>query len=232
MSINSVKIHAYLASLGVASRRKAEQMVSEGKVKVNGEVAHIGQRVTPGKDKVDVQGLELNDQELVYFLVNKPIGIISTTDDEHGRKTVLDLLPAEITTKYRLFPVGRLDKDSRGLVLLTNDGELTYQLTHPSQHHLKVYEVLLRGIPSTKALDHLKRGVKLKEGYIKPDNVNILGHEGGNTWLEITLHEGRYHQIRRMMSRIGYDVLELIRTKLGDYNLEMLDGKVYKQVEK
>lgn len=222
-----------MAQLGVASRRKSEELIADGLVKVNGQPAHIGQRVNPNFDAVSIKGKTINNTsapELVYFLVNKPRGHVSTTSDEHGRRTVLDLLPKTVTKEFRLFPVGRLDIDSQGLLLLTNDGPLAQQLTHPSFQHQKTYEVLVMGAPSRKALEHLERGVKLKEGYSKPDHIEVLHQDGNNTWIELTIHEGRNHQVRRMMERIGYPVLELIRTKMGPFELDTLDEARYIQL--
>lgn len=224
-----------MAQLGVASRRKSEELITEGVVKVNGKEAHIGQRVNPLFDMVSINGKTITTAakpELVYFLVNKPVGHVSTTSDELGRRTVLDLLPRDITNQFRLFPVGRLDIDSKGLILLTNDGELAQQLTHPSFQHQKTYEVLVEGAPSRKALEHLDRGVKLKEGYSRPDNIEVLHQDGHNTWIELTIHEGRNHQVRRMMERVGYPVLELIRTKMGPFDLDMLEEERYIQLSK
>lgn len=226
----TVKLQAYMAQIGVASRRKSEELIEKGVVKVNGKPAHIGQRIDPHFDTVNVKGTTITPSaapELVYFLVNKPPRYVSTTSDDQGRRTVLDLLPKSITNAYRLFPVGRLDIDSQGLILLTNDGELAQQLTHPSFQHQKTYEVLVLGRPSRKALDHLERGVRLKEGYSKPDHFEILHQDGNNTWIELTIHEGRNHQVRRMMDRIGYPVLDLIRTKMGPFELDSLDEERY-----
>lgn len=226
----TIKLQAAMAQLGVASRRKSEELIAAGKVLVNQKPAHIGQRIDLARDQISVNGKTITmaqPPELVYFLVNKPVGYVSTTSDEQGRKTVLDLLPKSVTTQYRLFPVGRLDLDSQGLILLTNDGELAQQLTHPSFRHQKTYEVLVQGTPSRKAIDHLRRGVKLKEGYSKPDSFEVIGPDGDNTWLELTLHEGRNHQVRRMMERIGYPVLELVRTKMGPFELDMLEEERY-----
>lgn len=224
----SIKLQKYLSQMGIASRRKAEEMIAAGEVQVNHKPAHIGQRVNPQKDTVSVAGKPVaSTAELVYFLVDKPVGYISTTNDELSRKTVLNLLPPQ---KKRLFPVGRLDQDSQGLMLLTNDGTLAQQMTHPSFETKKVYHVLVEGRPSTKALDHLRRGVKLKEGYTKPADVTVINHQDQNTLLEIIIHEGRNRQIRRMMDRVGYPVLELTRTAMGDYTIDDLDGKPYKKV--
>jgi 23S rRNA pseudouridine2605 synthase len=232
----TIKLQAWLARQGVASRRGAEELIADGRVQVNGVSAHIGQRVTE-TDLIELDGEVVKvetEQKLVYFLVNKPAGVVSTTSDELGRKNILDLLPRDVTEKYRLFPVGRLDMDSEGLMLLTNDGQFTHQLTHPSFEHQKTYRVLVAGVPSDKALAHLERGVELDDELVETDNLEILSQDDGNTWLEITVHQGKYHQVKRMMMRIGYEVIRLERTKLGPYLLEELEEAeaVFLPVEK
>jgi 23S rRNA pseudouridine2605 synthase len=225
MTLKTIKLQKYLAQAGVASRRKAEQLIAEDRVTVNNQPAHIGQRVDPTHDAVKIDRKLLKPiTELVYFLVNKPVGYISSTNDELGRKTVLNLIPEQ---KNRIYPVGRLDQDSSGLMLLTNDGALAQKMTHPSYQTRKTYQVLVQGRPSTKALDHLKRGVKLKEGYTSPAEVDIIGHPEGNTWLEITIHEGRNRQIRRMMERVGYEILELVRLQMGPFSLDRLEDQPF-----
>lgn len=227
---NTIKLHAHLAHLGISSRRKAEKMIGQGKIEVNGEQAHIGQRIDPSKDKISIEGKNITptSEELVYFLIDKPTGVVSTTADEQGRKTVMGLIPPQ---EQRLYPVGRLDIDSEGLMLLTNDGDLTNQLTHPSFEVEKTYHVLVQGAPSNKALNHLQRGVKLKDGYTKPAEVSILKHETGNTWLEITIHEGKNRQVRRMTDRVGYPTLRLKRVQMGPFELKMLSGNRYLKLE-
>lgn len=219
------KIHAYLAKLGIVSRRKAEDLIREKKIQVNGAVAKIGQRIKAGEDIIVVDGKKITTKkppQPVYILVNKPKGYVSTVKDEENRKTVFELVPEE---KERLYPVGRLDMDSEGLMILTNDGDFTFKMTHPTNEIKKVYHVLISGSPSNLALNHLQRGVKLKEGYVQPDEVNILRHEQGNTWLEIILHEGKNRIIRRMMRRIGYNVIRLVRVKMGPFTIKMLGQK-------
>jgi 23S rRNA pseudouridine2605 synthase len=226
---NTIKLQAYIAHQGLASRRKAEELIEQGKVKVNGEPAHIGQRIDPTTDKIVVGGKELKKKtEDVYVLVYKPVGLISSTSDELDRQTVLSMVP---NIKARLYPVGRLDKDSEGLMLLTTDGDLTNKLTHPRYEVEKTYHVLIQGNPTNKALDHLRRGVKLIEGYTLPAEVGILKHETGNTWLSITIKEGRNRQVRRMLERVGYPTMRLIRTKLGPFTLEDLRGEKVKQLD-
>jgi 23S rRNA pseudouridine2605 synthase len=226
------KIQAYVGKLGVMSRRHLEDLIREKKVQVNGVVAKIGQRIKAGEDVIVVDGRKIETKkppQPIYILLYKPVGYVSSASDEQSRKTVVDLVP-EI--KERLYPVGRLDMDSEGLMILTNDGELTFDLTHPAHEVSKVYKVLLKGIPSTPALGLLQRGVKLKEGFFTPDQMRILGHEQGNTWLELVIHEGKNRLIRRMMRRIGYDVMRLIRIKIGPFDVDMLGGKRYIQLSK
>ncbi len=227
---NTLKIHAYLAQLGVASRRKAEEMIAAGKVQVNGNLAVIGQRIRPGIDQIRVQGVEVTEpQKLRYFIVDKPRGVVSTTSDEAGRRTVLSLLPKEVTE--RLYPVGRLDMDSEGLVLLTNDGDLAQKLTHPSYQVKKTYEVLVDRQPTTKAIEHLRSGVKLKEGFTKGAEVEIVGEEDGQqTWVSVTISEGRNHQVRRMLERVGYETIRLVRTQMGPLDIGMLDEQQVREL--
>ena len=222
----TMKLQQALAQAGIASRRKAEEMIANGRVEVNGKLAHIGQRVDATHDQITFDKKLITEPEQKrYFLVYKPAGLVSTTADEQGRQTVLSLLPKSI--QERLFPVGRLDKDSEGLLLLTNDGEYANTLLHPSFGVEKTYEVTVIGQVSDKALEHLRRGVKLKEGYVAPAAASILDTAEHTTTLEITLTEGRKHEIRSMMRRIGYEVEKLIRTKFGPYSLDMLGESNY-----
>jgi len=226
-----MKIQKFIAHCGYCSRRKAEEFVAAEKVLVNGQVATIGLVIDPEKDSVQINGkvLSLLTEDHVYFLVNKPVGHVSTTSDELGRKTIISLLPKN---SPRVYPVGRLDVESQGLLLLTNDGDLAYELTHPKFEHPKIYEVLVEGDPSEKALEHLRRGVRLKEGYTSPAEVELLEYDApkGTTWLQITIHEGRNRQVRRMMERVGYEVQQLVRTQLGPFNLDMLEDAKVKQL--
>lgn len=241
---NHPKLHAFIAHQGYCSRRQAEVLISQGKVRVNGQLAKIGQRVDPTSDQISIDRKPLlvtASQEYTYYLVNKPLGYLSTTSDELNRNTVLDLIPA---TKDRLYPVGRLDKDSEGLMLLTNDGKFTQQLTHPSFETQKKYLVQLDRPMTLKAIEHLEKGVKLREGYTKPAVVSVIEPEemprdknltltqpgDDPTWIEITIHEGRNHQVRRMFQRVGYEVLRLIRIQMGPFTLKQLGGQTYKKI--
>jgi pseudouridine synthase len=231
MNDNTIKLQAFLSRVGVASRRASEKLIEEGKVTVNDSVAHIGQRINPNKDTVLYKGEVLNNPENKrYFIVNKPVGYISTTSDELGRKNVLELLPRDINE--RLFPVGRLDKDSEGLLLLTNDGDLTYKLTHPKFIVEKTYHVFVNRSLTFNALMHLRKGVKLKDGFTEPAKVERLTSDDSGAWLEITITEGRNRQVRRMFERVGYPVEELVRMSMGPLHLDMLEGQQIKEVSK
>ncbi len=223
-----MKLQKFIAHAGYCSRRKAEELIAQGKVTVNGEVAHIGQVVAIESDVIEVEETPIHapSTDHQYYLVYKPVGVVSTTSDELGRDTVLTLIPK---TEARLYPVGRLDIDSEGLMLLTDDGDLAYKLTHPKFEHQKTYEALVEGNPSDKALEHLRKGVKLKEGFTSPAEVEFAETiaDDGQTWLELSIHEGKYHQVRRMLERVGYPVLELVRTKFGPWTLDDLDGEPY-----
>lgn len=226
--MTTIKLQKFLAHAGAASRRAAEEMIAGGRVVVNGQTAKIGDRVDPESDEVHLDGkLVVLQKEKKYFLVNKPVGLLSTTSDELGRKTVLDILPESVTNQFRLFPVGRLDQDSEGLMLITNDGELTQKLTHPKFGIRKTYHALLDRTPSRLATDHLRTGVKLKEGMTAPADVILLDKQGDNQWLEITIHEGRNRQVRRMLQRVGYEILQLVRVSMGPFDIEMLEGRRY-----
>lgn len=224
-----MKLHKFMAHAGVASRRKSEELIEKGKVTVNGTKAHIGQVIDPAHDSVTVEGKAISqaDEVLRYFLVNKPLGLISTTSDELGRETVLSLIPR---ISERLYPVGRLDKDSTGLLLLTNDGDLANTLTHPRYQIKKTYHVVVEGKPSFSAIAHLERGVRLSEGYTQPAIIELLDSDVNTTTLEITIHEGKNHQVRRMMDRVGYPVVKLERIILGPFTLDQLEDKKYKEL--
>jgi 23S rRNA pseudouridine2605 synthase len=224
MNNNTIKLQAFMAHAGVASRRASEKLIEDKRVFVNEKPAHIGQRINPNQDTVKVNGKTLDKPEKFrYFLVNKPVGYVSTTSDEMGRKNVLDLLPNDINE--RLYPVGRLDIESEGLLLLTNDGALAQKLTHPKYKIKKTYHVTVKGTPTFKAINHLRNGVKLKDGFTKKAGVLVILKEDGETTLEITIFEGRNRQIRRMLERVGYDTIRLVRVVMGSLDLDMTEGQ-------
>ncbi|MBP7768485.1 rRNA pseudouridine synthase [Candidatus Woesebacteria bacterium] len=218
-----------MAHAGVASRRKCEELIATGKVKVNGEVAHVGQRIDPNTDIIRVEGKRVGSSENPrYFLVYKPRGYVSTTSDDMGRKTVVTLLPA---IKERLYPVGRLDQDSEGLMILTNDGAFAHTMTHPSFKVPKTYEATVSGRPTYKALNLLKEGVKLTEGFTRPDHFTVIEEREHDTIIEMTIHQGYNRQVRRMFERIGYDVIKLVRKSLGKFTLADLGENKYRELD-
>ena len=197
-----------LARAGYGSRRVSEGLIEDGRVTVNGEVARLGRQVDPAVDRVEVDGVPVSiGTDLVHYLLNKPRGVITTASDTHGRSTVVDLVPGT----PRVFPVGRLDADTEGLLLLTNDGELTHRLTHPSYGVDKEYLVQVRGEPRPAALRALRTGIELEDGVTAPAKVGLLGA----STLRITIHEGRNRQVRRMCDAVGHPVVRLVRTRIG-----------------
>lgn len=220
-----MRIHKYLAHSGVASRRHAEEMVADGKVKINGHLAKIGDIVDSEHDKITVEGkkAELETQE-IYYLVHKPRGVVSAVSDPDGRRTVTSLVPGG----SRLYPVGRLDYDSEGLMLLTNDGELAFRLTHPKFEVNKTYRVLVKGVMNDKSVGYLEQGVTVDGVKTAPAEVNIVEAQPNNTWIDITIHEGRNRQIRKMCEAVGYPVMRLIRTKFGPWELGDLPSGQYR----
>lgn len=223
-----------MAQAGVASRRKSEELIAAGKVKVNNLVATIGQRINPNQDQVEFDKQILNPKTIKrYFLVNKPVGVVSTTSDELGRPTVLSLLPTEITKEpnLRLFPVGRLDIDSQGLLLLTNDGELTQRLTHPKFAVEKTYLVRLDRRPTDAALMRLKKGVRLKDGWTHVLDFHRHTHEiREQIWFSVTVSEGKNRLIRRIFERLGYEVVNLVRISFGLLTLEQLGSQTWMEI--
>ncbi|MBM7854669.1 pseudouridine synthase [Desulfohalotomaculum tongense] len=220
------RLQKFLAHAGVASRRKCEELILEGRVKVNGKVVReLGTKIDPDKDKVQVDGRWIKQKEkYVYLMMNKPRGYVSTVSDERGRKTVMDLLK---DVKERVYPVGRLDYDSEGLLLLTNDGELTQALTHPKHQIAKTYKVRVEGVPTLDNLERLANGVKLEDGVTAPARVYLTHIKDGNALLEITIREGKNRQVRRMCEYIGHPVKRLVRTRIGPLELRnMSSGEV------
>ena len=219
------RLARYLAHAGIASRRHAEILIEAGRVRVNGQVVTTqGARIDPRRDSITVDGKPVQPGEkLVYIMLHKPTGYVSTANDPRKRPTVLDLLPPELR-RLRVYPVGRLDIDTSGLLLLTNDGEFALHLTHPRYSMDKHYRALVKGYPSESALNALRRGVEIVEdngGHHKtsPAKVSIYKQVGGNCWLSLTIHEGHKRQVRRMLAATGYPVLELMRVGIGSLEL-------------
>ena len=208
----SDRLQKVLAQAGLGSRRACEVLIDEGRVEVNGEVARLGRRVDPEHDRVSVDGVPIPVRPgLVYYLLNKPAKVVTTASDPEGRPTVVDLVPAE----PRVFPVGRLDWDTEGLLLLTNDGDLAHGLTHPSRGVPKTYLAEVSGIPSRGALRQLREGVELDDGRTAPAKARLAQTTPEGSALEIVIHEGRNRQVRRMCEAIGHPVRRLVRTRFG-----------------
>jgi 23S rRNA pseudouridine2605 synthase len=202
------RLQKVLARAGVGSRRICDDLVAAGRVTVNGAAARVGQRVDPRLDAVAVDGVPIPiAPDLVYYLVNKPAGVVTTTSDPEGRRTVLDLVPVA----PRVFPVGRLDFDTEGLIILTNDGELAHRLAHPSHGVAKEYLAEVEGSPGAGALRLLREGVELEDGRTAPA---VVGQAAPGV-LRIVIHEGRNRQVRRMLEAVGHPVRRLVRTRIG-----------------
>ncbi|HVF76519.1 MAG TPA: pseudouridine synthase [Acidimicrobiales bacterium] len=202
------RLQKVLARVGFGSRRVCEDLIAEERVTVNGEVAVLGRRVDLDTDRVEVDGHPVGIKPgLVYYVLNKPRGVVTTAADTHGRPTVVELVPDE----PRVFPVGRLDADTEGLLLLTNDGELTHRLTHPSFGVEKEYVAEVEGHPTPAEVRRLREGVELEDGMTAPAKVAL----GDTNVLRITIHEGRNRQVRRMCEAVGHPVTRLVRIRIG-----------------
>ena len=224
--MEQVRLQKFLAEAGVASRRKCEELISEGKVSVNGKVVtELGTKVNPDIDKVTFNGqIVENKAKKVYILLNKPIGYVTTANDQFSRDTVLDL----VKVKERVVPCGRLDMYTSGALILTNDGDFIYKITHPKHEITKTYTVTLKGIISNEAVEKLRQGVEIEDYITKPAKVKILktDEEKNISRLEITIHEGKNRQVRKMCETVGSKVLALHRSKIG--NIDVKDLKLGK----
>lgn len=220
-----MRLNAYLARAGVASRRGAEELIRAGRVQVNGEVAGLATFVEQG-DRVELDGRPLELEPLAYVLLHKPAGVVTTASDPQGRPTVVELVPHE----PRVVPVGRLDVDTTGALLLTNDGDLAHRLAHPRYGVPKVYEADVVGSPSDDALARLRDGVELEDGVTTPASVRALARGDRSTRLELTLHEGRKRQIRRMCEAVGHPVRGLRRVRYAALDLEGLEPGEWREL--
>ncbi|MDJ0716797.1 MAG: pseudouridine synthase [Prochloraceae cyanobacterium] len=217
------RVQKILSQWGIASRRKAEEMILEGRVRLNGSIVELGQKADPDRDLLVVDGnpIESSDRpQSIYLLLNKPEGVVSTCFDPQNRPTVLDLLPPEFREGQGIHPVGRLDADSTGALLLTNDGELTVNLTHPRYHLSKIYQVWIKGIPSQQVLQMWRSGVIILDKKTLPAQVKIVKKKKYRTLLEIVMTEGKNRQIRRIAKHFGFEVLKLHRTAIGKIKLQ------------
>ncbi|MGH8001615.1 MAG: pseudouridine synthase [Brasilonema sp.] len=223
------RLQKILSQWGIASRREAEEMIKHSRVLINGELAQLGQKADPQTDTITVDGKQVSvvqRPKLIYLLLHKPIGVLTTCEDPQGRSTVLDLLPKQISSGQGIHPVGRLDIDSTGALILTNDGDLTFGLTHPSHSIPKTYRVLVKGHPPQFVLQMWRQGVVLEGRKTQPTQVQVIEKLACSCYLEIILKEGRNRQIRRVAQQLGYPVIELHRTAIGSIQLQT-PGKIY-----
>lgn len=214
------RLQKYLAQCGVASRRKCEEIILQGKVKVNGiTISELGTKINPDIDKVEVDGKIITSEKKVYILLNKPVGYVTTMSDEKDRPTVMKLLEG---VKEKVVPVGRLDMFTSGLLLLSNDGDFVYKVTHPKHETTKTYVVKTRGVPKESDLEKLRVGVKIEDYITSPAEVNLLLKDNTNNiariWIRI--HEGRNRQVRKMCEAIGLSVIALKREGVGNLTCE------------
>jgi 23S rRNA pseudouridine2605 synthase len=222
-----VRLNAFLARAGVGSRRRADALIREGRVRVNGERGEL-HTVVGRHDVVDVDGVRVEPQPLAYVLLHKPPGTVTTARDPHGRRTVVDLVPSE----PRVVPVGRLDVDTTGALLLTNDGDLAHRLAHPRYGVPKVYEAEVEGMPTAGELALLRGGVELEDGVTAPAEVRVVGRSVESSRLELTLHEGRKHQIKRMLEAVGHPVRRLHRVRYAGLDLGGLEPGGWRKLGK
>ena len=225
------RLQKIISQAGIASRRDAEEIIKAGRVKVNGQViTEMGLKFDSERDKIIVDGKLIRAEKHVYILMNKPKGVVTSLNDPEGRKTVADLLH---DVKERVYPVGRLDYNTEGLLLLTNDGELTHALTHPSNEIGKIYRAKVIGLPTDEKIDLLRTGIKLEDGVTAPAIVRVMEYDRNKniTDVEISIHEGRNRQVRRMFDAIGHPVRNLKRVQMAFLVLEGLGRGRYRHLE-
>ncbi|MCT4688308.1 pseudouridine synthase [Vallitalea sp.] len=225
-----IRLQKYLADAGIASRRKCESYIIEGKVSVNGRVVkELGSKIDSDKDIVKYNGrIVKNNSNLIYIMLNKPTGYITSVSDEKGRKTVMDLIDINI----RVYPIGRLDYNTSGLLLLTNDGDLTYKLTHPKHEVEKKYIVTVKGVPSEEKLNELRKGTDLGVYKTSHSQISVLQSRIDKTKLKVVIHEGKNRQVRKMFEHIGCPVIKLQRVAIGKLKIKGLSQGKYRHLSK
>lgn len=216
-----MRVQKFLAHCGIDSRRKCEKYIQEGRIKVNGKIIQgLGYKINPDIDKVEFDDQSVSQyEETIYIMLNKPVGYVTTVKDQFNRKTAIDLVNK---IQERIYPVGRLDYDTEGLLILTNDGEVTYQLTHPKHEIEKEYIALLKGTPSLKEINHFQKGLKIENYITSPAKFEVLHIKEGNALVKIIIHEGKNRQIRKMCDNIGHPVISLKRVRIGEVYLRGL----------
>ena len=229
MTDDRIRLQKYLSMCAVASRRKAEELIAQGKVKVNGKVAQIGDKISPKYDTVTVSGRKIvGSRKHYYIMLHKPRGYITTMDDEMGRKCVAELVR---DVGARVYPVGRLDKDSEGLLLMTNDGEFANHMTHPSKHIPKTYRVTVRPDVTEDMLTAFATGMEIDGRITAPADAHIIEKQDNRVVMEIVLYEGRNRQIRKMCESLGLEVARLKRTSMGSLKLGMLPPGKWRELK-
>lgn len=229
MTDDRIRLQKYLSMCAVASRRKAEELIVQGKVKVNGKVASIGDKVSPKHDTVTVSGKKIvGNKKHYYIMLHKPRGFITTMDDEMGRKCVAELVK---DVGARVYPVGRLDKDSEGLLLMTNDGEFANHMTHPSKHIPKTYRVTVRPDVTEDMLTAFSTGMEIDGRITAPADAHVIEKQDNRVVMEIVLYEGRNRQIRKMCESLGLEVARLKRTSMGSLKLGMLPPGKWRELK-
>lgn len=214
------RLQKYMAKCGVASRRKSEEIISQGRVSVNGETVNQIVMIDEEIDNVKVDGMIITlEAKKVYIILNKPVGVITSVNDQFGRKTVTEI----VNIKERVYPVGRLDYDTSGLLLLTNDGDIAYKMTHPSHEIEKVYLARIKGIPTIDEIDRFKSGLKIEDYITAASDIKILNQYGNSSLVQITIHEGRNRQVRKMCNAINHPVMELKRIMMGEIEIGNLE---------
>ena len=223
------RLHKFLAHCGIASRRECETLIEEGRVQVNGQVvSRQGTKIDPENDTIHVDGERVKSERAVYYLVNKPRGYLCTNEDTHDRPRVIDLVKED----RRIYTVGRLDEDSEGLIVLTNDGALTNVLTHPRFQLDKTYKLLVRGHPSPDSIRKIEHGVWLSDGKTAPADVRRIARKGPNTVVTVTLWEGRNRELRRIFAKVGLRVQQLNRIAIGPLRTDGLPVGAYRRLER
>ena len=227
------RLQKILSQWGIASRREAEQMILAGRVRLNGAIVGLGQKADPDRDAIEIDGKfirAVDRPQLLYLLLNKPLGVVSTCSDPQGRSTVLDLLPASVQNTG-IHPVGRLDINSTGALLLTNDGDVTFCLTHPRHSITKTYQVWIEGHPTPATLEQWRQGVLLDDRLTRPAQINVFESKPDRTLLKIVLQEGRNRQIRRVAEQLGHPVLRLHRVAIGVIQLGQLPNRQFRSLQ-
>jgi 23S rRNA pseudouridine2605 synthase len=226
---NEQRLQKILAAAGFGSRRQCEELIEQGRVEVDGHIAQLGEKVPLLNHEIKVDGQRLKKSKPIYLALYKPKGFLCTSRDQQGRQRALDLIPPPLG---RVFPIGRLDMDSEGLLLLTNDGALSERLTHPKYGVPKVYKVLAAGDVQKETIDQLRQGMYIADGFAKVESVYIKGHHKNSTILEMTLAEGKNREVRRLLAKLGHKVMKLLRISVGPVKLATMQPGEWRHLSK